>query len=116
MAAPAASADKMVNPIPAQMLAPRPNWALFLDIDGTLLDIAERPDAVRVPAGLVKNLTRVSRWLGGALALASGRTLAEIDHLLAPLRPPCLAEHGAMIRFPDGEMSVAGPDRTVPPR
>ncbi|HEX4179155.1 MAG TPA: trehalose-phosphatase [Caulobacteraceae bacterium] len=96
------------------MIAPRRDWALFLDIDGTLLEIAPRPDAVRVPGGLTKTLTRASRWLGGALALASGRTLAEIDHLMAPLRPPCLAEHGAMVRFPNGAIAVAGADRVVP--
>lgn len=97
-------------------LAPRPNWALFLDIDGTLLDIAPRPEAVEVPKSLAPTLAKASRWLGGALALASGRSLAEIDHLMAPLRPPCLAEHGAIIRFSDGATSVVGPDCAVPQR
>jgi trehalose 6-phosphate phosphatase len=89
---------------------------LFLDIDGTLLDIAPRPDAVQVPKGLAPALAKASRWLGGALALASGRSLAEIDHLMAPLRPPCLAEHGAIIRFVDGATAVVGPDCAVPRR
>jgi trehalose 6-phosphate phosphatase len=98
------------------MTAIRPNWALFLDIDGTLLDIAPRPDAVRASADLTRSLARVAARLGGALALASGRTLAEIDQLMAPLALPCLAEHGAMLRYPDGATSVAGPDRAVPER
>ena len=98
------------------MLAPRPNWALFLDIDGTLLDIAAEPRAVKVPKDLAAGLARASRYLGGALALASGRGLAEIDQLMAPLRPPCLAEHGAVLRYADGSTAVAGPACAVPDR
>jgi trehalose 6-phosphate phosphatase len=94
--------------------APRRNWALFLDIDGTLLDIAPDPGAVRVPAGLAPALAKVQARLGGALAVASGRTLAEIDQLMAPLRPPCVAEHGAVTRYPDGAVAVAGADHAVP--
>src|SRR5579859_5466392 len=109
------SAVKRSEPL-AAMLEPRPNWALFLDIDGTLLDIAPRPEAVTTPPGLAQTLARVSGWLGGALALASGRTLAEIDQLMTPLRPPCAAEHGAVIRYPDGAVSVAGADCIVPLR
>jgi trehalose 6-phosphate phosphatase len=96
--------------------APKRNWALFLDIDGTLLDIAPSPDAVRVPASLAPVLARAQARLGGALAIASGRTLAEIDQLIAPLRLPCVAEHGAVIRFPGGAVAVAGADHAVPER
>ncbi len=49
--------------------------ALFLDVDGTLLDFADRPDLVEVPAGLVAALARIERKLGGALALISGRAI-----------------------------------------
>src|SRR5271165_4688365 len=85
------------------------NAALFLDVDGTLLDLAERPDAVLVPEGLVGTLARAVRKLHGALALVSGRTIDEIDRLFAPpkfasnrasryeLRPPrasCLPTSG----------------------
>ena len=52
-------------------------WALFLDLDGTLLDIAPRPDAVRVPASLPLDLAHLSQRLGGALAIVSGLTGAE---------------------------------------
>lgn len=93
---------------------PRPDWALFLDIDGTLLDIAPRPDAVEVPANLAATLAEARSWLGGALAIVSGRTIAEIDALMAPLRLPCVGEHGAIIRRPDGATDRAGPDHKVP--
>src|SRR5688572_19016286 len=77
--------------------------ALFLDIDGTLLDIAHRPDAVAVPGELPCDLIRLSRCLGGALALVSGRPLAEIDQLFAPLRLSVVGCHGAEIRAALGE-------------
>jgi trehalose 6-phosphate phosphatase len=100
----------------ARMIAPRLDWALFLDIDGTLLDIAARPEDVKVPRTLPPVLTRVAARLGGALALASGRTLAEIDWLMTPLRPACLAEHGAVIRYPSGATAIASADHAVPAR
>jgi trehalose 6-phosphate phosphatase len=81
---------------------PARDWALFLDLDGTLLDIAPTPDSVEVPEGLVEQLANVSLALNGALAVASGRLLAEIDQLLTPLKLPAAGEHGAVIRLPDG--------------
>ena len=56
-------------------------WALFLDIDGTLLDLAPTPDGVVIPEGLPATLANLSEALGGALALVSGRSLSAIDRL-----------------------------------
>jgi len=78
------------------------NWALFLDLDGTLIDIAATPDSVVVPDGLVTTLNETCEALGGALAIVSGRLLSEVDQLLAPLKLPGGGEHGAVIRLPDG--------------
>lgn len=72
--------------------------ALFLDIDGTLLDIASTPGAVIVPPVLLHNLAALHAKLGGALALISGRTLSEIDALFTPLRLPASGAHGAECR------------------
>lgn len=86
--------------------------ALFLDVDGTLLDIAERPDAVTVPSGLVETLAAARTRTGGALALISGRSIADIDRLFAPLRLPASGVHGAELRLdPNGEAvaEAAGP-------
>jgi trehalose 6-phosphate phosphatase len=77
--------------------------ALFLDLDGTLLDIAPTPQSVSVPEDLVADLAAASVLLDGALAIVSGRTLAELDRLLTPLHLPAAAEHGAVIRLPDGK-------------
>jgi trehalose 6-phosphate phosphatase len=76
------------------------HWALFLDLDGTLLDIAAAPDKVVVPACLIDVLERLSVALGGALAVVSGRKLHNLDRLLSPLRIPVAAEHAAVIRLP----------------
>lgn len=82
--------------------APESHWALFLDLDGTLLDIAPAPDRVVVPNDLIHDLAAGSVALGGALAIVSGRPLAEVDSLLAPLRLPGAGEHGAVVRLPSG--------------
>ncbi|MBI1209963.1 MAG: trehalose-phosphatase [Alphaproteobacteria bacterium] len=92
---------------------PTANWALFLDLDGTLLDIAPAPDAVAVPEGLVEDLGAVSRALHGALAIVSGRPLGEVDRLLAPLKIPAAGEHGAVIRLPNGVCEEM--DGKIPP-
>ncbi len=73
-------------------------WALFLDIDGTLLDLAPEPQSVRVPAGLPAQLTALSRGLGGALALVSGRPLSDIDRFF-PGNFDAAGTHGAQWRL-----------------
>src|SRR5574341_2003698 len=71
-----------------------PGWAIFLDIDGTLLEHVERPDAVRADAALGKLLIALKDVSGGALALISGRPVAELDVLFAPLRLAVAGQHG----------------------
>jgi trehalose 6-phosphate phosphatase len=85
--------------------------ALFLDFDGTLVDLAPQPEAVHLVAGLVPALARLSTLLDGALAIVSGRTLIDLDGFLAPLRLPAAAEHGAQRRVAGGvAISLAAPD------
>ena len=74
-------------------------FALFLDVDGTLLDLAARPDDVVTPAGLITTLARVERKIDGALALVSGRSIDDVDRLFAPLRLRASGVHGAEIRL-----------------
>ena len=71
---------------------------LFLDVDGTLLDLAPRPEAVEVPASLVDTLAAAERHLDGALALVSGRPIEQLDRLFAPLQLTASGVHGAQIR------------------
>lgn len=75
-----------------------PDTALFLDFDGTLADLAPRPELVRVEPELVATLHTLYRWLDGALAIVSGRPVAELDHFLQPLRLPAAGVHGAEFR------------------
>ncbi len=84
-----------------------PSCALFLDFDGTLVDIAMRPDAVQVPPGLVEILRSLQHQLGGALAVISGRPISQIDGYLAPLRLGVAGVHGAERRRADGSLVQA---------
>lgn len=82
--------------------------ALFLDVDGTLLEFAPRPDAVRVPAPLRQALDNLYRRLDGALALVSGRSLQTLDILLAPPVLPASGLHGLERRH--GEAGHGAPE------
>ncbi|KXV67279.1 trehalose phosphatase, partial [Gluconobacter japonicus] len=65
-----------------QVPFPPSKAALLLDFDGTLVDIAPTPESVIVPAGLTEDLLRLKDLLGGALAIVTGRPIAQIDHFL----------------------------------
>ena len=78
--------------------------ALFLDFDGTLAPIASRPQDVRVPAWVQPALRSLSERFGGALAIVSGRPLAQLDEFLAPLRLPAAGAHGAEWRGASGRI------------
>jgi trehalose 6-phosphate phosphatase len=88
----------------ADILAP--SCALFLDFDGTVVDIAPQPQDVHVPPPLIATLAHVHEWLGGAAALISGRPISQIDRFLAPLQLPAAGVHGAERRGADGVLSV----------
>lgn len=81
-------------------------WALFLDIDGTLLDIAPLPHEVVVPADLPPLLARLSFRLSGAMALISGRSLADIDDLI-PGERDAAGTHGAEWRLARSRFALA---------
>ncbi len=86
--------------------------ALFIDVDGTLLELAPRPELVAVPPGLPALLQSLRRERGGALALVSGRRLADLDRLFAPWRGAAAGLHGAERRRADGSHvpGGSGPD------
>jgi len=89
--------------------------ALFLDFDGTLAPIAPRPQDVRVPAWVQPSLQALASRLGGALAIVSGRPLAQIDDFLAPLRLAAAGAHGAEWRGTSGRVKrqLGEPPSTV---
>lgn len=84
--------------------------AFFLDVDGSLIDIAEHPDAVRIPEQLPQILATLAELSDGALALVSGRTIQSLDMLLKPLGFAAAGSHGAQMRLaPDGKILSAPP-------
>lgn len=85
--------------------------ALFLDMDGTLLDMAPSPESVRVPSGLTALLQALSDGLGGALAILTGRQVIEADRLLEPLKLPGSGVHGAQVRrVRGGDIETCSPE------
>ena len=72
---------------------------MLLDVDGTLLDTAPTPKSVIVPDSLRRSLERLHTRSGGAVAFVSGRLIANLDRLFAPLRLPAIGGHGAQIRL-----------------
>src|SRR5438128_1910400 len=78
--------------------------AVCLDVDGTLLEIAPRPELVRVPPGLPGLLARLAAQREGALALISGRPLAQLDQLFDPWHGAAAGLHGIERRRADGTL------------
>jgi trehalose 6-phosphate phosphatase len=91
-----------------------PSAALLLDVDGTLIDIAPTPDAVVVPPELLATLHRLRISLEGALAVVTGRPVAQVDALLGSAPHAVAGEHGAAIRHAPGE-EVERADVPAPP-
>ncbi|MFO0449824.1 MAG: trehalose-phosphatase [Pseudomonadota bacterium] len=86
---------------------PRHDWALFLDVDGTLLEFVDDPGAVRAGSGLVDVLDALARALDGALALVSGRSLAQLDRVFPDLSVSAAGLHGLERRGAAGVESSA---------
>src|ERR1700679_857010 len=82
-------------------------WCLFLDVDGTLIELTDSPlDTIASPE-LKILLGEVAERLGGALALVSGRSIDRLDGLFAPLRLPTAGLHGVERRKASGAMHGA---------
>jgi trehalose 6-phosphate phosphatase len=95
--------------MPDLTLPPFARTALLLDLDGTLLDIAPTPDAVVVPPGLVADLRALRTRLGGALAVVTGRPIAQVDALLDDAPYAVAGEHGGAIRHAPGQAEQHAP-------
>ncbi|WP_370059785.1 trehalose-phosphatase [Novosphingobium sp. P6W] len=79
-------------------LDPGANIALFLDFDGTLVEIADHPDAVVVSPHLAGVVTALSQHLGGRLAIVTGRSIAALEGLLGPVEVAVAGSHGGEFR------------------
>ena len=95
-------------------LPPFPRAALFLDMDGTLIDLAPTPDAVVVQPGLPSVLAGLRDALGGALAIVTGRPIETVDRLFGDAPGAVAGEHGGAVRRRPGD-PVERPDLPSPP-
>jgi trehalose 6-phosphate phosphatase len=101
------SHDAATHPDPNALPAPalpvgEARWALFLDVDGTLIGFHDDPQAVVIPASLLALLHKLHAALDGALALVSGRALDDLDRLFGHPRWAMAGLHGLELRRADG--------------
>ncbi|OIQ92990.1 trehalose-6-phosphate phosphatase [mine drainage metagenome] len=92
------------SPPPAAQIG----WGYFLDVDGTLIEFANTPDAVHVDEALLGLVSRLHQQCGGALALVSGRALLDLEWRLGSLRLPIAGQHGLERRDAAGALHVHG--------
>lgn len=83
--------------------------ALFLDFDGTLVDFAPTPDEIVLRPGSRELLQAVSDRLGGALAIVTGREIANLDRHLDPLRLAAAGVHGNQARLAGRDIEAVPP-------
>ncbi len=86
-----------------------PQLAIFTDFDGTLVELAETPDAISVVDTLPGQLERVAREFDSAFAVLTGREIGEIDKYLSPLHLPVAGAHGTQRRRADGFVETVDP-------
>ncbi|MDP9090281.1 MAG: trehalose-phosphatase [Pseudomonadota bacterium] len=86
---------------------PALDWCLFLDVDGTLLELTDTPSQTLADPDIKLLLGEVSERLGGAVALVSGRKIETLDALFAPLQLPAAGLHGVERRKAGGAVQGA---------
>ena len=91
----------MTPPVPT----PRPDWAYFFDIDGTLVDLGDDPGGVRLDRELRALIEALHVAAGGAVALISGRAIPDIDALMEGVRLPAAGQHGNERRDAAGQIT-----------
>jgi len=87
------------------MILPHPEWAFFLDIDGTLIELADAPDGVHVDSVLQQMIVDLHDAARGAVALISGRSIVDIDRLFPRTLLPVAGQHGVERRNAEGRVS-----------
>lgn len=86
--------------------SPCVDWGYFLDVDGTLIEIADTPSAARVDSALLDLIARLHRATGGAVGLVSGRALTDLNKHLGALRLPLAGQHGLERRDAAGRLWI----------
>lgn len=83
--------------------------ALFLDFDGTLVEIADDPNGVRVPADFSGLLNRLSTLVEGRIAIVTGRSIAALEALTGSLSIAVAGSHGGEFRIGNTTEALAAP-------
>lgn len=103
--------------MPAAALTPPPSLgpedALFLDVDGTLLELAPTPVDVRVDSEVAALLPGLHGVLRGACALVTGRALSDLDRIFPGLALPAAGQHGCERRDAQGALHLHAQDRAT---
>ena len=86
-----------------------PQLAIFTDFDGTLVELAERPELIDVPDSLAGQLERAAQEFDMAFAVLTGREISTIDEFLSPLMLPIAGAHGTQRRRADGFLETVDP-------
>jgi trehalose 6-phosphate phosphatase len=86
---------------------PALDWCLFLDVDGTLVELTDTPSQTVADPEIKHLLRDVAERLGGAVALVSGRKIQTLDELFAPLKLPAAGLHGVERRKAGGDIQGA---------
>ena len=97
------TAAALPEPPPLATLAAEGDVALFLDFDGTLVELADSPDEIVVPPDLLRRIEALAKRVDGRLALVSGRAIVDIERHLGPVALCCAGSHGADVRAAGGQ-------------
>lgn len=101
----AGTRGRAARPRPGPPPDPAPHWAYFLDLDGTLIDLATSPDVIHTDPALHDLIERLNRAAHSAVALISGRAIADLDRLFPQARLPVAGQHGTERRDAAGRVS-----------
>jgi trehalose 6-phosphate phosphatase len=86
----------------SRLPAPDPAWAWFVDVDGTIAELAPTPSEALVDASMRHSVERLRVASGGALALVSGRPIAQVDAMLGVAHHVVAGAHGLERRDANG--------------
>ncbi len=93
--------SRFMNEFTFDQVDPSRPWALFLDIDGTLVEFAATPDEVVMPEEVRTTLQRLSEESEGGVAIITGRPIPSADRLFKPVEFPIAGLHGGEFRIAD---------------
>lgn len=87
------------------IMMPKPTWAYFLDLDGTLVALRQSPGSVNIDRHLRRVIELLHQFSGGAVALVTGRGIADVDRLFPGARLAIAGQHGVERRGISGRVA-----------